>query len=280
MKSPLFFSMPATNDNLEIPANTWTDVNALSASPASYILDIQNVGYPEIQYAFSDTRPQNATPNAAYRILKRGEILNVNNSLTLWMYCQSASSFINVSAEAKQGGGEESSTGAYGAVLAESLTPIAQISAQYGILNDVQSVNADVSGIGQTAISLITIRNRTHFGNGLNFVEIYPLLLSAAAQSTKPMFFELLIDPVFADEIVFDFFDEQTSATEVSYDNVDVSGGRSLGAITVTSDKDLVFNEGAGELFIEAGETLTIAARVSSGAAGDAQVSFNWEEDY
>jgi hypothetical protein len=144
-----------------------------------------------------------------------------------------------------------------------------------------QAINAEAT-VGATLTSVLAVRNRVAFGTGLNFSELYPILLSAAAQANKPTFFRLILNPVFAAPVVFSYYNEAQSVAEYTLDNVAVSGGSSFGAITVTTDKDLHFNALAdSDDFVLPGDILVIAAQVSSSAAtADVQVSFNWEEDY
>lgn len=142
------------------------------------------------------------------------------------------------------------------------------------------SLSVEALSVGTTATSLITIRNRTHFGDKINRAEIFPFLVSGATQANKVAFFELILEPTFAVDPIFEYIDRDNSITEFSTENIAVTGGQVIGTLTIEAgnsqflelNRDLVTP-------VFPGATVVISARVSSGAAGDMQASVSWQED-
>lgn len=138
-------------------------------------------------------------------------------------------------------------------------------------------------GNNQTSVSaltnIISIRNRIHFGERINRAEILPAILDVATQANKPAFFVIVINPVFAGPMVWEYDEKENSITEYSNSKIGVSGGRAALTLTVSSNtsRDLVLEE--LESFLNPGDVLCVAAQVSSGAAGDMQASFSWDEE-
>ena len=142
----------------------------------------------------------------------------------------------------------------------------------------------EVSGvsIGTTLTNLVTIRNRDAFGGKTNQTEAYPLISAMATESNKAAFFDVLIDATFADEVVYEYQDETGSIIEQSFSPVEVTGGRIIASFVVVVGSSVVQRVNAGNVldnYLLPGDTLTIASRVSGGAAADMQASLTWKED-
>ena len=137
--------------------------------------------------------------------------------------------------------------------------------------------------VGTTLTNVIALRNRVTFGGKVNRVEIIPLLATLSTQSNKSAFFEIRANPVFsAVDLDFAYVDKATSVMEIATDAATVSGGRLIGALTVVagSSEALEFNTRLEQLFVAyPGQLFSVAARVSSGAASDMQVTVSWAED-
>lgn len=137
--------------------------------------------------------------------------------------------------------------------------------------------------VGSVLTNIITFRNRIHFGGKVNRVEILPLLATMSTQTNKSAFFEIRANPTFSGgDLDFSYTDKDNSVMEIATDPVAVSGGILIAAKTVVagSSEDLVFNTQSEQIFAALpGNTFTIAARVSSGAAADMQATGTWVED-
>ncbi len=139
----------------------------------------------------------------------------------------------------------------------------------------------DQLSIGTILTNIITFRNRIHFEGMVNRVEVIPLLATLSAQTNKSAFFEVRANPSFGGDLDFSYIDKANSVMEIATDSVTVSGGRLLAAKTVVSgsSEDLDFNTRVEQIFAALpGQTFSIACRMSSGAAADAQATGTWTE--
>tara|TARA_R110000851_G_scaffold991_2_gene3461 strand:- start:379 stop:2067 length:1689 start_codon:yes stop_codon:yes gene_type:complete len=130
--------------------------------------------------------------------------------------------------------------------------------------------------------NVMSFRNRISFGNKVNRAEIFPRLINGSSQTGKVAFFKIIENPIYATEIDFEYVDKNNSITEISKDNVVVTGGREVGAMTIEAgapDK-LIFNDSEENVTaIYPGSTLCIAVEISAGAPADCQASATWQED-
>lgn len=137
-------------------------------------------------------------------------------------------------------------------------------------------------GVGTTLTNIMTFRNRIHFGGKVNRVEVFPQLISVSSQANKSTFFEFLINPTFSGDLDFFYLDKDNSVMEAAIDSVSVTGGEVIGSLTIKPDgsETLLFNERFDQdTVILPGVIFTVAAQAASGAGGDMQQSFSWQED-
>lgn len=136
--------------------------------------------------------------------------------------------------------------------------------------------------VGTTLTNIITFRNRVHFGGKVNRIEIIPLLATLSSQTNKSAFFEVRANPTFGGDLDFSYIDKANSVMEVATDAVTVSGGRLLAAATVVAGSSipLEFNTRVEQIFAALpSQIFSIACRMSSGAAADAQATGTWTEN-
>lgn len=144
-----------------------------------------------------------------------------------------------------------------------------------------RALTASAVGIATSATNLIAFRNRTHFGDKVNRIAVLLKFLSFATQANKPVFFELIIDPVFSSPVDFEYQNKEGSTIEFTKDNVLVTGGQIVGATTVVSGPSQIIDASKNILAsIGPSTVFCISARVSSGAAGDMQASVTFQEDF
>jgi len=146
-------------------------------------------------------------------------------------------------------------------------------------------INAeDATGlaIGTAAETVFVIRNRISFGGRINRAELLPRFISASTDTNKTAFYELIINPTFSSDLIFDYVDKTNSIAEVSEDNVTFTGGKLIGGLTATTGgpgKESFNDEENTDVFVSPGDIMAVVARVSSGAAAEMNISFSWQED-
>lgn len=145
-----------------------------------------------------------------------------------------------------------------------------------------RSASNNQLAVGLTLTNIIAFRNRLHFADKPNRSEIFPLTVTGSTESNKVAFFEIVANPIFGGDVDFSYIDKENSITEIATDSVSVSGGIVIGSITIAPGSSAVinFNERIDVDFISLpSQIFSIAARISSGAAGDMQASGSWQED-
>lgn len=126
--------------------------------------------------------------------------------------------------------------------------------------------------------NILTIKNRATYNNYINQQEFIPVNLTVANESSKNIEVELRANSSFADSLNFSevgndlFTDVDTTATTTS-------GGRLLAAFTVAGSSSELINLNELEITIPPTLTLTVAARVTSGASSTVTAALVWYED-
>lgn len=136
--------------------------------------------------------------------------------------------------------------------------------------------------VGLTPTNVIAFRNRSTFSGKVNRIEVFPNLFIAATEANKAAVFQLIINPVFAGDEDWSYFDKESSITEVMTDALTLVGGVALGTVVVSAGTSLPirFNVTIDQV-TAFGPTLTLAlvANITSGAAGDMFGSATFIED-
>jgi hypothetical protein len=134
--------------------------------------------------------------------------------------------------------------------------------------------------VGTTLTNIISVRNRISFGEKVNRADLFPLLVSASSQTNKVAFFAVILNPVYASPVTFEYYDKNSSISEVTTGDVEVSGGTLIGAITVVagSSQTITFNQNDVTPILP-GDTFCVAAQMSSGSASDCQATMTWQDD-
>jgi hypothetical protein len=156
------------------------------------------------------------------------------------------------------------------------------IEGKSAISNSPRAAAHDQLAIGADLTNVIAFRNRLNFGDKRNRAELLPLLLSLSTQANKSAFFEIIANPVFDGDVIFQYIEKAGSLMEVAIDKVGVSGGRLIGGKTVVagSSEEIAFNIREFLKFAaQPGQVFSVASRVSGGAAADMQALATWVGD-
>lgn len=135
-----------------------------------------------------------------------------------------------------------------------------------------------VSSVGLTPTNILTIRNRSHFGNTLNRAVIRPLVLSLGTDSAKGAIFTITANATLETSAEFSYIDLETSLVEFTLDPSTVIGGRVLASFFVSSN-GTVPSLGDIELDVVPNGSLTLSARVVATPNALMVGSATWQED-
>ena len=156
------------------------------------------------------------------------------------------------------------------------------IEGEYAVSVPPRADDHDQLGVGTTLTNIITFRNRLNFSGKRNRAELLPLILSLSTQANKSAFFQIIANPTFGGDMDFNYVDKAGSLMETAKDAVTISGGVLVGGATVVAGSSIPLNFNIRDWHKFAslpGTVFSVAARVSSGAAADMQVTATWVDD-
>lgn len=136
--------------------------------------------------------------------------------------------------------------------------------------------------VGLVQTNVIAFRNRASFAGKINRIEVFPNLFTAATEANKAAVFQLIINPVFAGDEDWSYFDKATSITEIMTDALPLVSGTVVGSAVVSAGTSFPIRFNVTREQVTAfGPTLSLAlvANITSGAAGDMFGSATWIED-
>lgn len=136
--------------------------------------------------------------------------------------------------------------------------------------------------VGLTPTNVIAFRNRSTFAGKVNRIEVFPNLFTAATEANKAAVFQLIINPIFAGDEDWSYFDKESSITETMTDALTLVGGVALGTVIVSAGTSFPIRFNVTREQVTAfGPTLSLAlvANITSGAPGDMFGSATFIED-
>lgn len=130
--------------------------------------------------------------------------------------------------------------------------------------------------------SVLILRNRLSFAGKINRAEILPYIINAATESSKPVSFALILNPVFSGPVNFQYVNKESSLVEFAIDAVIVTGGLEIGSILVESGSPQSIGFNTTEKTTTAvypGSMIAIVATHQNGGAGISHASTSYQED-
>lgn len=141
-------------------------------------------------------------------------------------------------------------------------------------------ISNEIIGLGTTRRHILSIRNRSEIASKPNRVTAYPKLLVLSADHNKAVNFHIDIGTTFADDVIYEYKDEQNSAVEFSKSPSDIlSDGREVFTVPVRGTTPLVFDMEKILGWLLPRETLSITAETASGTGAEADAALTWVED-
>lgn len=160
-------------------------------------------------------------------------------------------------------------------------TAAAFVEGQVNIDERSRAVDVNSRILTLPAENLITIRNRIEFNDRANRITSYPITCIIAAEHNKAVIFHFHINGTFIGDLDYSYQDKTNSVMEVATDAVqlDLNSGRDLGTVSVRGISSFRLDLRTAVTYLQPGETLTIAAELSSGVGGEADAAIYWLED-
>tara|TARA_R110002050_G_scaffold124575_3_gene243770 strand:+ start:4890 stop:6299 length:1410 start_codon:yes stop_codon:yes gene_type:complete len=133
--------------------------------------------------------------------------------------------------------------------------------------------------VGSVDETIGALKVRSSFNNLLNRIKIYPSSLSVATDSNKPMIFDLILNPVFLDDMLFNYIDEDNSFAEISVNKVAITGGQLVQSFSIPAAGGEFFVLKDIFPFLEAGDVLAGVCRMGSASAATVSSTISWIEE-
>jgi hypothetical protein len=227
-----------------------------------YQVQYQYLGYGEILYSIE--RPGDGRMTPVHRI----QYSNANTSPSLLQTSLKLSWF----AASLGSSSVLSITGASGAGFVEGdISP----------LRNPFSYDASSSSVGTNLTNIVAFRTSPILGSATNVESILPRLISAAAEATKPVLCEVLINPTWSTTPSWSYLSSGVSVAEVSTTSATLTIGASTQQILSFS----LGKSGQANILMDVlkvavtrGDIIAIGMKASSGTA-DCVASMSWLEE-
>lgn len=147
---------------------------------------------------------------------------------------------------------------------------------------DIKTQRANSDGgsatVGTTLTNIATYRIRDEVGGRAFRGEATFGAVALSTDSTKGAIFQFIVGADVAGGTNFQYFDQDDSMMIVDQSNGAVTGGRLVSTARLGRESGETFLLGESNEVLIAGQTLTVAAAVTSGAASDCGVALTWFE--
>lgn len=145
--------------------------------------------------------------------------------------------------------------------------------------NPSKSFSTVALGIGTLQTNIASFRNRLVFAGKTNRSEILPLLISASTDTGKIAKYQIVANPVFSGDLIFNYIDESNSLMEVATDNVILTDGDVLLTFDAVEGNSVLLNLQTLLRRILPDSTVAITAAVNAGPSSTMSISFTERED-
>lgn len=136
-----------------------------------------------------------------------------------------------------------------------------------------------VAAVGTSLVNILTIKNRIIYGNRFNLGKILMLSASLDNEANKGAVVELLVNATVGGSPNFQYQDSVNSLAAVDKTGTTVTGGTLIAAFTVDTGGGKTFNLADIQKTLNPEDTLTLAAKVISGAGGTMTGTLVWKEE-
>lgn len=168
--------------------------------------------------------------------------------------------------------GSTTNTGVYGASAAGFIS-----GKKRPLRNPVAHANSK-SGVTTTLTNIISIRNRSEFLGLVNLSQIFPNIITAAVEGTKPAIVEVHINATVAGTQNWTYHAESESIVEYDTAGTTVTGGKEVFVIALGKSDTAVLDLQKYDIELDRNDVLTIAAKATTGTT-DVSASVTWLED-
>jgi len=135
------------------------------------------------------------------------------------------------------------------------------------------------SSVGTSLENILTIKNRIAYGGRFNLGKILPTFASLDNEANKGAVVEVLVNATLSGTTNYQYEDEANSLALVDKTETTVTGGTRIDAFTVPAGLDGFADLSKLAEIINPEDTITLAAKVVSGAAAAMSGTLVWKEE-
>ena len=140
----------------------------------------------------------------------------------------------------------------------------------------IHSQIGSVSGITTTLKNVLAIKKTTLANNRLNINDIKVNTITAASEATKPVVFEVRLNPTFSQDVTWEANDLDTPIVTTSSGGT-VSGGELLYTVALSKSSNIFIDTNDLDMILSNDDVIAICARATNGTV-DAASSIVWGE--
>lgn len=140
----------------------------------------------------------------------------------------------------------------------------------------VHSQIGSVSGISTTLKNVLAVKKTTLANNRLHISDIKIDTITAASEATKPVIFEVRLNPTFSEDILWQANDNDTPIVTTSTGG-DVTGGELLYSVALSKSSNIFIDTTDLDMILSNDDVIAICARATNGTV-DAASSVVWSD--
>lgn len=147
------------------------------------------------------------------------------------------------------------------------------------VKNNTFAADNSVASVATTLTNIVTIKNRTVYGNRFNLGKIFPLDVSIDNDHNKGAIIELYVNATLGGTTNYQYEDEFNSIALVDKAGTTVTGGTLVDAFTVPAGGDAEVDLKKLSIVLNPDDTITVAAKTISGTSTAITGAFVWQEE-
>jgi hypothetical protein len=147
------------------------------------------------------------------------------------------------------------------------------------VTNNTYAADNSVTSVSTTLTNIITIKNRTIYGDRFNLGKIFPLDVSIDNDHNKGSIIELYVNATLGGTTNFQYENEFNSIALVDKAGTTVTGGTLVDAFTVPAAGDAEVDIKKLSLKLNPEDTITVAAKTISGSSTAITGALVWQEE-
>jgi hypothetical protein len=164
-------------------------------------------------------------------------------------------------------------------VVVKGASCAGEVEGEIRYLGPTNSISNTKTGVGTSFTNIITIRNKSTFVSQTNRTPINILKYGVAVDGTKNCVFELIKNTTLGGTPSYTDISTNTSVIEYDTAGTTITGGSIIDDAVLTKNGSLKESPKVFDIFLDPGDTLTLAVRTTGGST-EASCSVRWVEDF